>query len=25
MKVPEKVRQWAEEVKHDVNTPDLWT
>jgi hypothetical protein len=23
-KVPEKVRQWAEEVKRDVDTPDLW-
>jgi len=23
-KVPEKVRLWAEEVKHDVDTPDLW-
>jgi hypothetical protein len=23
-KVPEKVRRWAEDVKHDVNTPDLW-
>jgi hypothetical protein len=22
--LPEKVRLWAEEVKHDVDTPDLW-
>ncbi len=23
-KVPERVQRWAEEVKHDVDTPDLW-
>ncbi len=23
-KVPERVRRWAEEVKRDVDTPDLW-
>lgn len=23
-KVEERVRRWAEEVKHDVDTPDLW-
>lgn len=24
MNVPEKVRQWAEEVKQDSNRPNLW-